>query len=119
MRPDSVRAIRPLLTRIKYGVKDELIDLVSFRGVGRTRARTLYNAGYRKRSDIMSADENKLASLPRIGPSLAKSLKNQAGGSVGKEIPMPEWDPEMEDLDAMSAEFNGEKVSKQSNIFDF
>lgn len=119
IRPDSVGTIRPLLTRIKYGVKDELIDLVSFRGVGRTRARTLYNAGYRNRSDIMAADEGDLASLPRIGPSLAKSLKNQAGGSVGKDAPMPEWDPEMEDMDAMAAEYNGERVSKQSNIFDF
>lgn len=119
IRPDSVRAIRPLLTRIRYGVKEELIDLVSFRGVGRTRARILYDAGYRNRTDIMSADEKKLASLPRIGPSLAKSLKDQAGGSSGIGTPMPDWDPDAEELDAMAEEYCGEKVSKQSNLLDF
>ncbi len=119
IRPDSVRAIRPLLTRIKYGVKAELIDLVSFRGVGRTRARILYDAGYRNRTDIMSADEKKLASLPRIGPSLAKSLRNQAGGSSGTAAPVPDWDPDTEEMDAMAEEYCEEKVSKQSNLLDF
>ena len=70
-------------------------------------------------TDIMSADEKKLASLQRIGPSLAKSLKNQAGGSSGKGTPVPDWDPEAEDLDAMAEELSVEKVSKQSNLLDF
>ncbi len=116
--PDAIRLIRPLLIRIKYGVKEELADLVSFRGVGRTRGRTLYNAGYRNKSDIIAAKESDLSSLQRIGKSLAKSLKNQAGGSVNNVIEQ-DWDPDMDDIDAMASEYSSEKTAKQSNIFDF
>ncbi len=117
--PDAIRRIRPLLTRIKYGVKEELADLVSFRGVGRTRGRTLYNAGYRNKTDIIAAKESDLASLQRIGKNLAKSIKDQAGSSVSNVPSQEDWDPDMDDLDVMASEYNGEKASKQSNIFDF
>lgn len=116
--PDAIRTIRPLLTRIKYGIKEELIDLVSFRGVGRTRARILYDSGFRKRSDIMSADETELAEIIRIGPALAKSLKAQAGGSSGT-VPEPEEGPDEEDMDAMFSEMSDPKTSKQLNLSDF
>ncbi|HKM14292.1 MAG TPA: helicase-related protein, partial [Candidatus Methanomethylophilaceae archaeon] len=116
--PDAIRRIRPLLTRIKYGVKEELTELVSFRGVGRTRGRTLYNAGYHNKTDIIAAKEGDLASLQRIGKNLAKSIKDQAGGSVGN-VPQQDWDPDMDDLDAMATEYTEEKIAKQSNIFDF
>ncbi len=117
--PDAIKRIRPLLTRIKYGVKEELTDLVWFRGVGRTRGRTLYNAGYRNKSDIIAAKESDLASLQRIGKNLAKSIKEQAGGSLSNVPIQQDWDPDMDDLDAMASEYNGEKTAKQSNIFDF
>lgn len=118
--PDSIRNIRPLLTRIKYGVKEELTELVEFRGVGRVRARTLFDAGYRNSSDIMAASEKVLTDLPRIGPSLAKSLKEQTGGSVGNGMPEPEWVPDDDDIEAMAAEYEGGgKTAKQSNLFDF
>ena len=77
--PDAVKLIKPLLRRIRYGVKEELIPLVAFRGVGRTRARTLFNAGIKNRQDIAKTDEQLLAQLPKIGPALARSLKKQAG----------------------------------------
>lgn len=41
-KPENVRQIRALGTRAKYGIKEELIPLVSLKGVGRSRARTLY-----------------------------------------------------------------------------
>lgn len=117
--PDSMKKIRPLLIRVKYGVKEELAELVSFRGVGRVRARTLFSAGYRNGSDIMSASEETLANLPRIGPSLAKSLKEQTGGSSGRMLE-PEWVPDDDDIEAMAAEYEGGgKTAKQSNLLDF
>lgn len=118
--PEAMKKIRPLLTRIKYGVKEELTDLVSFKGVGRTRARVLFNAGYKGRTDIMVASESDLASLHRIGNSLAKSLKEQAGGSAEQKPPETDWAPDDDELDAMAAEYGEtEKVSKQSNLMDF
>jgi hypothetical protein len=50
---------------------------------------------------------------------LAKGLKNQAGGSSETVAPLPDWDPDAEEMDAMAEEYCGEKVSKQSNLLDF
>ncbi|MDR0198209.1 MAG: DEAD/DEAH box helicase [Methanomassiliicoccaceae archaeon] len=80
-RPECAKMLKPLLTRVRYGIKGELMDLVAFRGVGRSRARTLYNAGIKGRQDVADADINRIAGLPRIGMSLAKSLKEQVGYS--------------------------------------
>ena len=116
--PDAVRIIRPLLTRIKYGIKDELIELVSFRGVGRTRARILFDHGCKNRSDIMAVGEKELSEIGRIGPALARNLKAQAGGSSGTG-PEPESGPDEEDMELMFAEMSDEKNSKQLNLSDF
>ncbi len=130
--PDAIRRIRPLSTRIRYGVKEELSDLVSFRGVGRSRARVLFKAGYASRSDISSADEAALAAVPGIGKALAASMKEQSGGARGPE---PQWSPSEEEeamMDEMAAAYgeapstepekeNGkvEAGPHQSSLFDF
>jgi len=58
---------------IKFGVKEELIPLVDFKGIGRIRARKLFNAGIRTKKDIM---ENRRA-LPNIlGKKIAEKLIN-------------------------------------------
>lgn len=102
--PDAVRKVRPLMTRIRYGVKEELMDLVSFRGVGRSRARILFNKGIRTRSDVIATDYDALASIPGIGPSLARSMKDQTG-SVSDRV--MEMSPSEEEalIDAMAAEY--------------
>lgn len=102
--PDAVRRIRPLMTRIRYGVKEELMDLVSFRGVGRSRARIMFQTGLRTRSDIASADESQLAAIPKIGPALAKSMKDQAGYSPRESRALPPSEEEAM-LDEMAAEY--------------
>ncbi|MBR4225854.1 MAG: DEAD/DEAH box helicase [Candidatus Methanomethylophilaceae archaeon] len=139
--PDATTRIRPLITRIKYGVKEELMELVGFRGVGRTRARSLFDNGIATELDVMAIDEAALAVIPRIGNALAKSMKARFG-TVGRQTP-PEMTEEEEEamLDAMAEEY-GEAAAKaepeeapapkqkdrskkgkggrsQSNLFDF
>ncbi len=63
--------------RIHYGVKEELLPLVRLRGIGRVRARKLYNAGFHTVHDIAGADPRVLAEL--IGPKTAKALLGQIG----------------------------------------
>jgi helicase len=72
--------------RVEKGVKKELLPLVKLEGVGRVRGRMIYKAGYKTVEDIRRASLNDLASLPLIGPRLAKKIKEQAGGFVKKEI---------------------------------
>ena len=71
---------------MEKGVKKELLSIVKLEGVGRVRGRIIYNAGYRTTEEIKRAFLNDLASLPLIGPRLAKKIKEQVGGFVKKEV---------------------------------
>ncbi len=53
----STSAIRNLQRRVKYGVKEELLELVAVEGIGRIRARQLFNHGIHTRSDLRTADK--------------------------------------------------------------
>ncbi len=110
-RPDAVKRLRRLHARIRYGVKEELIDLVSLRGVGRARARILFDNGIRDRKDVEEADFYTLANLPRIGNALAKSLKMQTNSFV--EVPPAPSEP------VRTEEKAPEPKKKQPTLFDF
>jgi helicase len=49
------RTIDDLSTRVRYGAREELLDLVRLRGIGRVRARALYQAGYPDRESLRQA----------------------------------------------------------------
>ena len=120
-RPEAVKRLRRLLTRIKYGVREELIELVSLRGVGRARARTLYDNGIKTKKDIAEADFFAIANLPRIGNALAKSLKLQTDSFTG----IPERPPEPQKTQTSGDDPDGnpggqkKKIRGQSTLFDF
>jgi len=62
---------------VKFGVKEELVPLVDLKGIGRVRARKLFNAGIRSKEDIL---KNKNI-LPRIiGKKIAEKLINSIEG---------------------------------------
>lgn len=122
-RPEATKRIKRLLIRVRYGIKDELIDLITLRGVGRTRARILYNRGFKERMDLASADTDELSKISGIGPALAKSIKDQIGGGVIKEYAIPpSADEEENDMDAMAASYGQDTQAdqnKQSSLLDF
>ncbi|MDR0791377.1 MAG: DEAD/DEAH box helicase [Methanomassiliicoccaceae archaeon] len=117
-RPECARKLKPLLTRVRYGIKSELIDLVAFKGVGRSRARTLYNAGIKSRKDIADPDINKIAALPRIGMALAKSLKEQVGHSGGNDVTISDRD-QGERTRSIETARDAPDSNRQSNLLDF
>ena len=49
------RSIDDLSYRVRYGVREELLDLVRLRGIGRVRARMLYRAGFPDREALRQA----------------------------------------------------------------
>jgi len=71
--------------RSKQGVKSELLDLVSLPGIGRVRARSLFKAGVKSRSDVARASVERLSKVPGIGPKIALSIKKQTGGMIKKK----------------------------------
>ncbi len=77
--------LQKLRKRIRYGIKEELLELVSLRGIGRVRARSLFSAGYRNLEDIRRASARDLARVRHIGPETARSIKQQIEGKRSDE----------------------------------
>lgn len=78
---DAAGEIQELRTRLRYGIKAELIELVKLRGIGRVRARMLYNRGYKTIEDLRNTSYDRLKQIPTIGEAVARSIKNQLGQS--------------------------------------
>ncbi len=73
------RGLERVTARVVYGVREELLELVTaLRGVGRVRARVLYNFGYKTLRDVARASVREIASLPGFGEKLAQSVIEQA-----------------------------------------
>ena len=83
-RGDLMPELYNLRTRIRYGVKEELLPLVVLEGIGRVKARALYNAGFTDVAKIAKASQAKLASVPKIGPTVADKLKHQLKKRLGQ-----------------------------------
>jgi len=73
----ALPVLHKLRQRVRYGVKEELLELVSLRGIGRVRGRSLHKAGYRKLTDIKRASVQELSRVPYVGPEIARSIKGQ------------------------------------------
>ncbi|MFH1400446.1 MAG: helicase-related protein [Nanoarchaeota archaeon] len=72
-----ISVIARLRLRLKYGVRDELLALLRLKGVGRVRARKLYESGIKDVGDMKKAPITTLARL--VGPKVAQGLKGQVG----------------------------------------
>ena len=66
--------------RVRSGVKEELLPLVALRGIGRVRARKLYNAGFRDMEALRAADPKEIAKI--IGTKVATKVLKQIGTNV-------------------------------------
>ncbi len=70
--------------RLRYGVKEELLTLLKLQGIGRVRARRLYDNRIRDIADVKKADVATLAQI--LGRAVATDLKRQIGEDVGKTV---------------------------------
>ena len=78
---DCVSEIGDLVLRTRNGCKKELLNLISLRGIGRVRARALYNEGFKTVNDLRGVPLQRLAGVKSIGEGVAKSIKRQIGES--------------------------------------
>jgi helicase len=70
------RPLDDLALRVRYGVGEELLDLVRLRGIGRVRGRLLYSAGLRDREALRHAPAARIAAALR-SPRLAELVLAQ------------------------------------------
>jgi helicase len=121
--------LNKLRIRFKYGIKEELIPFVSLKGIGRVKARKLFNAGFKTLSDLRLASFEQLKSL--LGEKLAKQIKillnaedsiesNKMLGEKPKEIKVRELPAEeIENIVHTIEEYEKEKEEKQKTLTDF
>ncbi|MCI4359338.1 MAG: DEAD/DEAH box helicase [Thermoplasmata archaeon] len=74
----ATRSIDALSLRVRYGVRDELLDLVRLSGIGRVRGRALFDAGFADRDSLRSASVARLEAVLN-SRSLAQSVLHQVG----------------------------------------
>jgi helicase len=75
---ETAHGLSLLRTRIDVGCKAELLPLVQLKGIGRVRARNLFQAGFRTISSISASSVRELSRVPTIGEVVAASIKKQS-----------------------------------------
>lgn len=97
---DMAGLIDEVALRVEHGIRKELLPLVSLKGIGRVRARRLFEKGFNSPDAIRKASLSDLSSVPGIGRTLAIAIKGT-----------------MEEGEEITEE--AEEESNQSNLFDF
>ena len=78
------KQLQRLILRVEHGCKEELLPIVQLKGVGRVRARMLYNAGYKTLEDLKKATPEELLKVPTIGVQVVKRIKEQLGKPISE-----------------------------------
>ena len=69
----SQKKMKKLEYRLRYGIKDELLELVTIKGIGRARARKLFDKGIKTINDLKKLSEAELSKI--LGKKTAKKIK--------------------------------------------
>jgi len=80
MAPEMKGPVHELELRMKHGIRSELLPLVRLRGIGRVRARRLFNNGITSPDEIKKAGMERL--VPILGQKTAEKVMAEAGGTV-------------------------------------
>ncbi|KUK69061.1 MAG: Putative ski2-type helicase, partial [Methanocalculus sp. 52_23] len=80
--PPLLADIADLEIRIRHGVKEELLPLIRLRGIGRVRARSLFNSGYTTPAEVADAGVEGIARI--VGQKTAESIIDQIKKGTGK-----------------------------------
>ncbi|AGB04530.1 superfamily II helicase [Aciduliprofundum sp. MAR08-339] len=79
-----VHQVEKLRLRVKYGVREELLPIVSLKGIGRVRARRLFDYGFNSIEKLRKAKVSQLTRIPGIGEKLAHEILKQARREILK-----------------------------------
>jgi helicase len=79
-----VTDVNNLLIRVQNGCKEELLNLVSLKGIGRVRARALFNEGFLTVNDLRNVPVERIAKIRTIGKAVAVQIKQQIGENVSR-----------------------------------
>jgi helicase len=109
-------AVRRVRRRVEYGVRSELVELAEVRGIGRKRARRLFDAGIRTPAELRGAEKSVVLGALRDRAKTAEKLLENAGHpdpSMDGVEPAEELLPDREVTDG------GGTDDGQSNLGEF
>nr|WP_141564024.1 DEAD/DEAH box helicase [Methanotorris formicicus] len=78
----DIDTLSKLEIRLEHGAKEDILELLKIKHVGRIRARKLYDAGIRSVEDI-TKNPKKIASL--LGEKIAKKILEELGVKFGQQ----------------------------------
>ncbi|MHA2424171.1 MAG: DEAD/DEAH box helicase [Candidatus Thorarchaeota archaeon] len=99
--PSHIPFLHNLRSRLRYGVRSDILELVGLRGVGRVRGRMLHNHNLVNLPDLYKVSIEELARIPTIGTSIAESIKKQLGIDAKLTTTQIEEFTEDDDIDSM------------------
>lgn len=82
---EYARSLDVLSLRIREGVKEDIMKLITIPGVGRVRARRMYTAGLKTLQDVAATSPERLSALRGISTTLAVNIIRNAK-SIGERI---------------------------------
>ncbi|MEL9929888.1 MAG: helix-hairpin-helix domain-containing protein, partial [Sulfolobales archaeon] len=74
---EHMRRMSVISRRLEAGVREELLELVTLRGIGRVRARALYKAGVRSIKDLKMLSLDQILSIESINRGVVRELCEQ------------------------------------------
>ncbi len=111
----AVPAIRRARKRVEHGVEAELIDLCDVRGVGRVRARRLFEADIETPADLRDADPAVVLGALRGRRKTAERILEAAGRT---EVDLEGVEPDGEPA-AIEPDASDDGAEEQANLGDF
>ena len=80
---EIISEIRKLRTRLKYGVKEELLTLLKLKKIGRVRARAMFRNKIKTIADLKKANFTTLSQI--LGRKIAEDVRKQVGVKESKK----------------------------------
>ncbi len=114
--------IREARLRVEHGVREELVDLAGVRGVGRKRARRLYEAGIETRADLREADKSVVLAALRGREKTAQSILENVGHhepAMAEVTPAESVTAALDTGDSEEEHSEASSDSGQANLGDF
>ncbi|GGO03248.1 ATP-dependent DNA helicase [Haloarcula pellucida] len=118
---DAARAVSEARIRVEHGVREELVDLAGVRGVGRKRARRLFEAGIGDRAELRDAAKPVVLAALRGRRKTAENVLENAGHrDPSMEGVEPDSDVDVLDDDPRDRDEDGVETGEdQSSLGDF
>ena len=114
--PEFSEPVSETAIRVQHGIKRELLPLVKLKGVGRVRARRLFNNNIMIPDDLEKAGFDRVAAI--VGRNIARQIMEEAAGRkrAGAKTRAESGSATYEEEEVSG---NGRDDPAQSDLFSF